>query len=215
MKIEDFYNKHKGETALMVGNGANLFKTPPEWFNYPSFGLNTIFYYKGDWRPTYYVAVDACMYEGYGEMVKAIYPDIPKFIPSDLGDWTGENFYYFKHQKGQTIIPGRPVTRPEALRDGIGFTNSMTAAMQIALYMGFTTLLMIGVEQKPGYGNLVQHFWGRDPQMPEAQTDEFWNIGYMEVQSSNPSVKVFNISVDTYVPETILPRDDWRNWKNT
>jgi len=198
----------------MVGNGENLLKTPPEWFNYPSFGLNTIFYYKDDWKPTYYVAVDACMYEGYGEMVKAIYPEIPKFIPSDLGNWTGENFHYFKHHKGQTIIPGKPVTRKEALRDGIGFTNSMTAAMQIALYMGFTTLLMIGVEQKPGYGNLVRHFWGDDPQMFPSQTDEHWNTGYIDVQNSAPNVKVFNLSVDTYVDEDILPRDDWRNWKN-
>jgi len=213
MKIEDAHNRHKGETALMVGNGKNIYKTPPEWFDYPSFGLNTIFYYK-DWKPTYYVAVDACMYEGYGEMVKAAYPDVPKFVPSDLNLWTGDNFLYFKHRKGEAVTGGKPVTDANALRDGIGYTNSMTAAMQIAIHMGFTTLLMIGVEQKPGYGELVTHFWGDDPQMPKGQTDEFWNIGYKQVRMSQPHVKVFNLSVDTYVPENILPRDSWQNWKN-
>jgi hypothetical protein len=198
----------------MVGNGKNIYKTPPEWFNYPSFGMNTIFYYDG-WKPTYYVAVDACMYEGYGEMVNKAYPDIPKFIPLYLGNWTGENFYYFNHIRGVTHVPGRPVTKEDALYTGIAFTNSMTAAMQIAIHMGFTTLIMIGVEQKPGHGNLVEHFWGRDPQMPESQTDEHWNLGYKAVRASNQNVKILNISQDTYVPEDVLPRDDWRNWKNT
>jgi hypothetical protein len=27
-------------------------------------------------------------------------------------------------------------------------------------------------------------------------------------------VKVLNISADTYVPENILPRDDWRKYTN-
>ena len=211
--IEKYHNKHAGETALLVGNGPNLGKTPPEWFNYPSFGLNTIFYYK-DWKPTYYVAVDACIYEEFGVMVNENYPDVPKFIPSDLSMWKGDDFLYFTHVKGAITIPGRPVTRANALTNGIGYTNSMTAAMQIAIHMGFTTLLMIGVEQKPGFGELSDHFWGMDELTPKSQTDEFWNIGYKEVRAANPAVKVFNVSEGTYVPENILPRDSWQNWKN-
>lgn len=206
-----FHNRHKGETALLVGNGSNLYKTPPEWFNYPSFGLNTIFFYRG-WYPTYYVAVDACVEERYGQMVNEAYPDIPKFIPSELGTWTGENIHYFKPVRNMVSIPGQPITDPDALTRGVGFTNSMTAAMQIAIHMGFETLLMIGIEQKPG--DLVTHFWGRDPQMPDSQTDEHWNRGYLEIRASQPSVKVLNISVNTFVPESVLPRDDWQNWKN-
>jgi hypothetical protein len=51
--------------------------------------------------------------------------------------------------------------------------------------------------------------------MPESQTDEHWNLGYKAVRASNQNVKILNISQDTYVPEDVLPRDDWRNWKNT
>jgi len=197
----------------MVGNGANLLKTPPEWFDYPSFGLNTIYKYEG-WKPTYYVAVDAAIQSVHGEAVKLAYPDVPKFVPSDLGVWTNDDLILFKPCRTHIFLSGHPVTNKDALTHGIGFTNSMTAAMQIAIHMGFTTLLMIGVEQKPGYGNLIAHFWGDDPQMPKAQTDEHWNIGYMEIQHSNPNVRVLNISQDSYVPESVLVRDDWKKWRN-
>lgn len=208
MRLEDFHNRHRGGIALMVGNGKNLHLTPPEWFDYPSFGLNTIFFYEG-WKPTYFVAVDAVMEERYGEMVKAAYPDVPKFIPEGVG-WQGENFVRFKPYRIGVHVPGVPITDRDAPTKGIGFTNSMTAAMQIAIYMGFTTLLMIGVEQKPG--DLITHFWGPDPQMPTSQTDEHWNIGYMDIQRGNPRVRVLNISEGTHVPEEVLPRDDWQKW---
>jgi hypothetical protein len=210
MNLEDFHNRHKGQTALLVGNGPNLLKTPPEWFDYPSFGLNTIFYYSGGWKPTYYVAVDASMFEQYGEMVKRAFPDVPKFVPEGLSVW-GDGFVHFKPHRQGVHVPGVPITNRDAPTKGIGFTNSMSCAMQIAIYMGFKTLLLIGVEQDK---NLVSHFWGEDPQMPRSQTDEHWNIGYMDVQRANPSIKVLNISAGSFVPENVLPRGDWKNWKN-
>ena len=103
----DFYNKHKGETALLVGNGPNLYKTPPEWFNYPSFGLNTIHKYPS-WRPTYYVAVDYCIYDEFGLEINSAFPDLPKFVPSPVADkWTGENFYRFPKRTGQIRVPDK------------------------------------------------------------------------------------------------------------
>ncbi len=211
LELTSFHNRHKGQTALMVGNGNNLHKTPPQWFNYPSFGMNTIYKYDG-WKPTYYVAVDAAIQSVHGEAVKAAYPDIPKFVPSDLGVWSNDDLLLFTPCRQHYYLSGHPITDRDALSYGVCFTNSMTAAMQIAIHMGFTTLLMIGVEQKPA--ELVRHFWGDDPQMPKAQTDEHWNIGYQQVQRSNQNVKVLNISVDTYVPEDVLPRDDWKKWRN-
>lgn len=196
----------------MVGNGNNLHLTPPEWFDYPSFGMNTIYKYAG-WEPTYYVAVDAAIQSVHGEAVKAAYPDVPKFVPADLHVWDNDDLILFTPCRTQYFLSGHPVTNKDALTHGIPFTNSMTAAMQIAVHMGFTTLLMIGVEQEPD--NLVRHFWGDDPQMPKSQTDEHWNIGYVQLQRSYPNVRVLNLSPNTFVPETVIPRDDWQKWRNT
>jgi hypothetical protein len=209
--IGDFYNRHVGETALLVGNGPNLSKTPPEWFCYPSFGMNTIHFYKGDWKPTYYVAVDYCIYDEFGDSITKAFPDVPKFVPSPVADkWQGDNFYRFPKKTGDIKIP----PNREDLKYGMYFYNVMHAAIQIAWYMGFKTLLLIGVEQKPGRGELTKHFWGVDINTPESQNDMHWNTGYSLLVRALSNIKILNISQDTYVPEMVLPRDNWQDWKN-
>lgn len=207
----NFFDFHKGETCLLVGNAPNLLKTPPEWFNYPSFGMNTIHLYNG-WKPTYYVAVDYVIVDKFGESIKKAYPDIPKFVPTPTADkWQGENFYRFKKRTGDIRLP----KREDIFKVGLTFTNVMTAAIQIAWHMGFTTMLIIGMEQKPGSGELMKHFWGDDVNTPASQTDEHWNIGYSALaRGLDKDVKILNISQDTYVPEDVLVRDDWKEWKN-
>ena len=204
-----FYDIHKGETALIVCNGPNLLKTPPEWFDYPSFGLNTIFKYEG-WKPSYFVAVDDGMFEYFGKEVTEKYAGIPKFLSSPtLDKWQGDDVYHFKKLSGDIKLP----QRADVFKTGLTYHNVTHVAMQLAWHMGFTTLLMIGVEQKPGFGELKQHFWGTFEPQPEKQIDTHWNIGYANiVRALDRDVKIFNISQDTYVPEGILPRDDWRKY---
>ena len=206
--VNKFYDVHKGETCLLVGNGSNLLATPPEWFDCPSFGLNTIHLYKG-WKPDYYVAVDYVLYEEFGAAINTAFPDIPKFVPTPTADkWTGENFYRFPKKTGDIKLP----RRENVLKDGFVYYNVMNAAMVIAWHMGFTRMLMIGVEQKQGAGELAKHFWGVDELTPASQTDEHWNLGYSGLIRAFTGIEVLNISENTYVPETVLPRDDWRKY---
>jgi hypothetical protein len=89
----------------------------------------------------------------------------------------------------------------------------MNAAMILAWHMGFTTILIIGMEQKPGIGELKKHFWGTFEPQPDNQFDTHWNIGYKNiVRAIDNTVKVLNISEGTFVPEDIIPRDDWRKY---
>lgn len=207
--MSKFYDIHKGETCLLVGNGPNLHKTPPEWFNYPSFGMNTIFYYEG-WKPTYYVAVDEGVYELFGETVNQKYVGIPKFVSSPTLDvWQGEDVYHFKKQTGDIKMPDR-----KKVFDALTFHNVLNASMILAWHMGFTTMLIIGMEQKPGIGELKKHFWGTFEPQPETQFDTHWNIGYQNIIRAMQDVKVLNISEGTYVPESVVPRGDWREWRN-
>jgi len=207
--MNKFYDCHKGETCLLVGNGPNLHKTPPEWFNYPSFGLNTIFYYEG-WKPDYFVAVDEGVYELFGEIVNSKYVGIPKFVSSPTLDcWQGEDVYHFKKVTGDIRIPKR-----ENVFNSLTYHNVMNAAMILAWYMGFTTMLIIGMEQKPGRGELKKHFWGTFEPQPETQLDTHWNIGYRDIIRAMQNIKVLNISQDTYVPDDVVPRGDWREWRN-
>jgi len=213
MDLSSFYNIHKGKTALLVGNGPNLYKTPPEWFDYISFGMNTIYKYPG-WRPTYYVGCDFSLFENHGAEVNAAFPDILKFVPTPTLDaMKGENYVRFNRRPG-LFVGGHLANERDALYFGLCYTNVMTCAMQLAWHMGFTTLLLIGVEQKPAPGMLADHFWGKDPNFTPSQDDYHWNKEYAQLVHAMTGVKVLNISEGTYVPESVLPRDDWQKWRN-
>lgn len=219
MNLADFHNYHKGETCLIVGVGPNLELTPPEWFDYPSFGVNTIYKREGEWRPTYYVGVDERLRLEDGAAIVEKYRDIPKFFPAP--DWDalqGENIYRFRHeQRIDFLVGGQSPAMKEALtRHGIAYRRIMDAVFQIAWHMGFTTMLMIGIQHKPNQGNDEDraHFWGIDTKAVPDQPFDWWFDGYRFFANAMKGVRVLNISEDTYVPENILPRADWRQFAN-
>lgn len=219
MELKDFWNFHRGQTCLLVGVGPNLPLTPPEWFDYPSIGVNTIFRYAG-WKPTYYVGVDDRLFRENKEEIIEYLPDVPKFIPRpDRDDVQGPNFQRFYHRPGDIIVGGRLPNAKDALTDtGITYYRVMDCVLQIAWHMGFTTMLIIGMQHKKPTPEEpladVMHFWGPDTKAIQHPLDH-WMNGYSKViRSMGKSARVLNISDDTYVPEDIIQRDDWRNWRN-
>lgn len=220
--VGDFYDLHKGKTCLIVGVGPNLHLTPPTLFNYPSFSVNTIYktlekgFFDG-WKPTYFVGVDERLRLEDGAALVDVYRDVPKFFPApDWDDLSGENIYRFQHRTfGGFSIGSMNARHKDSLtKHGITYRRVMDAVFQIAWYMGFTTMLMIGVQHKPydEQDSDRAHFWGVDEKAVPNQPNTWWFEGYKYFAHNMPGVKVLNISEDTYVPEDILPRDDYRNW---
>ncbi len=213
MELRDFHKLHTGETALLVGNGENLRLTPPAWFDYPSFGMNTIHLYEG-WKPTYYVTVDQRVMREFGDEILERFEDIPKFIPRpNLNKWQGENFYRFLHRPGPIFKDNKVPNNVRTLdSEGISYRNVMHVAMQLAWYMGFTTMLLIGVHHKPFKGQV--HFWGTDHGMPANPPTDDWFQGYVEIveKMREYDITVLNISEDTYLDADIIPRGDWREY---
>jgi hypothetical protein len=211
MNAGDFWMKHQGKTCLIVSNGPNLELTPPEKFDYPSIGVNRIYKYAG-WKPTYFVGVDDRLWKEYGQEIMAAYPDVPKFLPSpDRDDIEGENLVRFQHYHSSGhYIGGHMPTQYEALtRQGITYQRILGAAFQIAYYMGFTRMLVIGVQHKPGDENA--HFFGDDPRGFAGQPLSHWFDEYRHWAHFGKA-EVLNISEDTYVPEDVIPRGNWHDW---
>jgi hypothetical protein len=212
MNLQDFHMKHRGETALLVMVGPNLELTPPEWFDYPSFGVNSLYRRGGDWKPTYYVGVDERLRLEDGPAICEKYRDVPKFFPTpDWDELQGENIHRFAHRQGSSLYVGgqSPSDRDALTRKGITYFRVPDAVFQIAWHMGFTTMLVIGVQHKPGAE--LEHFWGHDDGAV-VQPVQHWFNGYRHF-SQMGSFRVLNISEDTYVPEDVIPRDDYRKWK--
>jgi len=213
MQAGDFWNKHQGETCLIVSNGPNLELTPPEWFDYPSFGINRMYRYEG-WKPTYFVGVDERLWTEYKDGILNAYPEIPKFVPSpDRDDIEAPNLVRFKHfHSSGHYVGGHLPTQYEALtKHGITYQRILGAVFQIAYYMGFTTMLVIGIQHKPGDEN--QHFFGEDRRGFAGQPERIWFDEYRHWAHMGKA-EVLNISADTYVPEDVIPRDDYNKWVN-
>jgi hypothetical protein len=213
MIIEDFHQIHKGETVLLVGNGPNLLSTPPEWFDYPSIASNTIYKYQG-WKPSYYTAVDSRVMREFGKEIDEVYKDIPCFIPTpNLDKWQGENKVRFYHRPGPLWPREQPLWPRDFLKDpGITYGCIMHIQIQLAFFMGFTTMLFIGMEHKPD--KIKSHFWGWDDKDKDTAPVDNWLEGHLILRQGMSNVTMINISQNTYVPEKILPRGDWQEWSN-
>lgn len=212
MELKDFYRKHAGQTCVICGVGPNLELTPPESLPYPSFGVNTI-YKRANWMPDYFVGVDERLKLDDGKAICEKYAYIPKFFPSpDWDDLNGENIYRFKHRpNGELSVGGQSPIDIKSLTDfGITYHRIMDAVFQIAAWMGFTTFLCVGFshDKHPQHRRL---FWGVD-ERELCKGFEWEEYGYKYFSTALP-VRVLNISADTFVPESVLPRDDWQNWK--
>ena len=172
--------------------------------------MNTAHLWEGDWIPTYYTAVDMRVMVEFGADVYEKFRHIPKFIPRpNLNRWEGDNFYRFLHSPGGLYRKHYNASHETSMwRDGIGYYNIMHVAIQLAWYMGFETMLMIGVQHRPHKAQV--HFWGTDHGMRSNHFPE-WLEGYKYLAER---VNIINISPDTWVSKDIIPRDDWSKYEN-
>lgn len=213
--LNRFKNSHAGETILIVCNGANLNLTPPYLFNFPSIGLNTVHLYN-DWTPTYYTAVDVRLAQEFGASILERFTNIPKFIPDRLSFWAeqskADQFYKFEMRPGFLWSPN---DAEKLWQDGIEnmtFSNIVHVAIKIALYMGAAKILIIGMEHASDQGK--SHFWGKDENGVDDVPLAEWFEGYKQLVEGAKvrGVDILNLSPNTYVPDSIIPRTDWREF---
>lgn len=212
--ISHFHNLHEGQTALMIGNGKGLSKLPVEFLeSYPSIGSNTI-HLKDDFTPTYYVAVDSRIMREFQDGVMTKFEGRPKFLPTpNLDKWEGENIYRFRHRPG-ALWPrnGEPLWPRDFLsEEGITYSCVTHVAMQLLYFMGFSKVLCVGMDHLEP----LDHFWGRDEKAPGMPKLDEWAEGYKALREGfYPRTEIVNISVDTQLDETVLPRADWQDYYN-
>ena len=146
-ELRKFRNKHDGESCFIVGNGPSLSPDDLEVLhknNIPTFGFNRIFlmFDKTDWRPTYYISQDEKMLRNCMEQVNEM--DLPyKLIPLQLKYYFGINIkdaIYFNMQADDSVTFGK-------FANIVGNSNTVAyTAAQLAAYMGFKKIYLIGVD---------------------------------------------------------------------
>jgi hypothetical protein len=189
-RMRAFQNIHSGERCFIIGNGPSLKQTDVTRLkNEFTFGLNRIYllFPELGFNTTFFVSINDLVIEQCAEEIAAL--PIPKFIawhsnrhfqllPDDLTflytTYTGPRFAY--------DMTGR-------VWEGATVTN---VALQLAFYMGFTQVILIGVDHnfaEKGKANQTVVSQGDDPnhfspvyfgkgfrwQLPDLDTSE---IGY-------------------------------------
>ena len=143
-QIIKFKNRHQGQRCVIIGNGPSLNQMDLSFLkNEFCFGLNKIYlgFEKWNFVPTYYVAVNKLVIEQNRKEISAI--PCPKFISNRGISYLlpqDDIFFIKTHPDPQKKFCSDPTI---ALHEG----NTVTyVAIQLAYYMGFQTIILIGVD---------------------------------------------------------------------
>ena len=149
-KLKRFKDIHKGETCFIVGNGPSLSAEDLSKIyakNIPTFGFNRIYlmFDNTKWRPTYYMSQDEKMLGNCFDIVDKLNLKY-KFIPLFHNYYHNikiKNAFYFNMKASQNDFP----LFSEDISKFFGASTTVAySAAQLAVYMGFKKIFLIGVD---------------------------------------------------------------------
>ncbi len=163
-RLDKFRDIHKGESCFILGNGPSLNKMNLSLLNeYYTFGLNKIFmiFDKNPFKLSYHVAVNPLVIQQSKKEIEALScPSFLSYLPMKRNNIKSLNC----HALGDHFAKKRFYKN---ITEGIcqGYTVTF-AAMQIAFFMGFKQVYLIGVDhnfKQKGKPNEKQKMQGNDP----------------------------------------------------
>lgn len=176
--LEKYKRKYAGESCMVIGNGPSLRGEDLNKIydnNMMSFASNSIYkvYDKTKWRPDFHVFVDGIVFEE--EKHKLTEESI--FFMSSLfrDEREGLNIEYFSGFF-ENYYPGYP-SFAEDVTKGVYRGRTVTYIMlQLAAYMGFSTIYLLGVDFSWGEDGRSSHFYTDTDEKYEARIRD--NIKY-------------------------------------
>ena len=142
-RLAAFKDKHKGERAVIIGNGPSLRHTDLSRLkNEVTFGMNRIYLAFPEWgfQTSYFVSINDLVIEQCAEDIRSL--EMPKFL-----SWHSHPHFpltedtMFLHTTYYNPAFARDVRR--RVWEGATVTY---VAMQLAYYMGFEEVVLIGVD---------------------------------------------------------------------
>ncbi len=169
-RIEEYYNpllikfknRHLGERCFIVATGSslrtgdiNVLKQNREI----CFSMNRIFQIEGSsWLPDYYVAVDNMFLRKYKTNILN-YPAKTKFVGNFEMDGKYDEKLYQIHCVTDDIFTEAPAFSEDITHVVYGGATVTYACIQIAAYMGFKDIFLIGVDCDYSKGSKNNYFF--------------------------------------------------------
>ncbi len=152
LKLEGLRDIYKGERCFVIGNGPSLNKTNLAKLDKEfTFCANKFYLKLPDlkWIPNFYTCLDWTVTPDDSNNIQAFFdqnPDILKFIPTRftyLFKEEGNMFYYHSKPAGYSLYEKFEPDLPKGVRGG---GTVATAMIQIAAFMGFKHIYLIGTD---------------------------------------------------------------------
>lgn len=154
-ELSQFRNVHKGERLFLVGMGPSLRFADLEKIHATgetSMSVNLAYraFPQTEWRPDYYVFVDVYGLREFGDELKAL--DVPHIFVADAEPtfWTEDVTASSRFHKFHLAYPVAERSLPPFSSDICNVVYDagtvMIDALQIAVYMGFSEIYIIGAD---------------------------------------------------------------------
>lgn len=209
--LKSLKNIHKGERCVIIGNGPSLTIDDLNKINCSSFGSNKIIriFDKTNWRPDYYMAVD----DGILYSLKEEIPHIDSmyvFLRCNARSYiekSDNTRYIFVYAPFIIdIFSDGQISFSEDISRQFGHCSTVTGCqIQLALYMGFKEIVLIGVDHSYNIyynekGEIVEN--GTVNYFYDDKDNKYWHIPVMHQLTTaytlcreyadNQGVKIYN-----------------------
>ena len=164
--LRSWKDKYKGQRCFIVGNGPSLNIYDLEKLKGEvTFAFNRIYYIfdKTDWRPTFYSSVDLKLIKNSLQEINNLnfkYKFLPLVLKNDYGiNAEGAIYINQTYKKDNKELPRFSEDITKCIEGG----NTVTyTAIQMAVYMGFKKIYLIGVDHNCSRninknGNLIKN----------------------------------------------------------
>jgi hypothetical protein len=220
--MEKFKDTHKGESCFIIGNGPSLNKMDLSKLDgYYKFGMNKIYYIfdKVDLKLDYYVAVNPLVIEQSKHEIENVIK-----CPAFLSQKPSEK-YITPKEYVFSVNTSTPWQFQYDTSSGVSEGATVTfVAMQLAFYMGFQNIFLIGVDhnfQQKGKPNEEQRMENEDPNHfdPRYFQGQQWHLADLEASELSYHMakyayeragrKIYDATIDGKL--TIFPKIDFED----
>ena len=211
-RLNYYQGRHSDERCVIIGNGPSLKNMDLSLIKDEiTFGMNRIYllFSEIDFRPTYFVSVNDLVLKQFASEISAL--EMPKFINWNLRseyDQADPKTIFVKTSLGLKDRFSKDICKPIYSGGTVTYI-----ALQIAFYMGFSEVVLIGIDHNfsdKGVPNTVElrkdavdknHFHpqyfpeGSKWQLPDLQRSE---LAYLEARKAYEKAgrKIFDATVD-------------------
>lgn len=188
LRMKSLENSNLGKRCFIIGNGPSLTTNDLDKLkNEYTFATNMIFkiFDETEWRPTYYVAQDYLalkqLYANKENMNKLNLSEV--FLPTDVTNVNIKHsdniIYFYIHRKNP--FPGMPKFSSDAPRVVFEGGTVTYTAIQLAAYMGFNEIYLLGVDHN--YSKIINL---KGEIINDNTVKDYFSKDYNTMQNSNP-----------------------------